>query len=82
MSAHNPIVRPLPLDFYRNEHKEWVAIGYAPKLCEIVCPQCGDDSGPKGDQSEAVQRLRGPFPNAQALEVAELHMINPEALPV
>jgi hypothetical protein len=49
---------------------------------EVVCEQCGDDGGPPTEQTRNARLLRGPFSHDQAKEIAELHTINSDALPL
>jgi hypothetical protein len=37
---------------------------------EVVCSDCGDDGGPHGEQTEKVQRVRGPYPTQGEAERA------------
>ena len=34
-------------------------------MYEMICVECGDDGGLYADQSEAIQRIRGPYPNPE-----------------
>lgn len=46
------------------ETEEWIL------PFEVICPECGDDGGPYGEQTEQVQAVRGPYRGIDAARAA------------
>ena len=58
---HFPYARRLVLSWQRDQGGKWVEGAEDERRWEVVCRECGDADGPVEAQSEAVQRLRGPY---------------------
>ncbi len=71
---HFPYARRLRLGWRRDADGRWVADREDKRLWEVFCDECGDTDGPAENQTEAVQRLRGPYSHEhKAKHVAEKH---------
>ena len=67
-------VRPVALDWSRDDQGAWIATGYAdPGQWEVFCVECGDVDGPRDIQPEAVRHLRKPRTRIQAEWLALHH---------
>jgi hypothetical protein len=71
---HFPYARHVVLGWHRGQDGTWVAGPEDERRWEVFCRECGDTDGPVEAQSEAVQRLRGPYPNEhKAKHAAKKH---------
>ena len=61
--GHFPYARPLRLGWQHDATGKWNSPSEDHKLWEVFCAECGDTDGPADQQSQAVQRLRGPYPS-------------------
>jgi hypothetical protein len=69
-NEHMVMYRRQPLKMWRDEDAQWRWSGEVTELWEVICPACGDDCGPYGEQSELIQRLRGPFDHEEEAKAA------------
>jgi hypothetical protein len=70
VSSHSAICRTQPARIWRDNAGEWRRSGQVTGLWEVICSDCGDDAGPYTEQTEHVQRIRGPYPNKDEAERA------------
>jgi hypothetical protein len=71
---HFPYARHLLLGWRPDQQGVWVSRQEDEHRWEVFCRECGDTDGPAEAQSEAVQRLRGPYPSEhKAKHAAENH---------
>lgn len=71
---HFPHARPQRLGWRSDADGRWVADREDKRLWEVFCAECGDTDGPPENQTEAVQRLRGPYSHEhEAKHAAEKH---------
>lgn len=66
MEGHIANARALPDGWHKGPDGEWRYRTVTDSAWEVICSGCGDDLGPREEQSEAVQRLRGPYPSKEA----------------
>jgi hypothetical protein len=72
--GHYPYARRVRLGWSRTGAGAWVHSSEDPKQWEVFCEQCGAREGPSEVQSEAAQKLRGPYPSKRKAEhVAKTH---------
>jgi hypothetical protein len=69
-SNHRPYVRHVHMGWRRDDYGQWVSDTWDESRWEVVCPQCGDEEGPSLNQSQAVQKLRGPYATKHKAEHA------------
>ena len=71
---HFPYARRLRLGWNQDADGTWVATTEDQGHWEVFCRECRDTDGPAETQTEAVQRLRGPYPSEhKAKHVATKH---------
>ncbi len=71
---HFPYARRLLLGWHQDEDGKWASAREDERRWEVFCRECGDTDGPAEKQTEAVQRLRGPYPSEhKAKHVATKH---------
>jgi hypothetical protein len=71
---HFPYARRLLLGWHQDQNGKWVSAKEDERRWEVFCRECGDTDGPAETQTEAVQRLRGPYPSEhKATHVATKH---------
>jgi hypothetical protein len=71
---HFPYARRLRVGWSQDAEGRWTIYQEDKRSWEVFCAECGDTDGPAEDQSEAVQRLRGPYSNEhKAKHLAEKH---------
>jgi hypothetical protein len=71
---HFPSARRLHLAWRRDADGRWRSDAEDERRWEVVCAECGDTDGPAENQTEPVQRLRGPYANEhKATRAAKKH---------
>jgi hypothetical protein len=58
---HFPYARRLRLAWRHEADGRWTSDGEDERLWEVFCAECGDADGPAVNQTEPIQRLRGPY---------------------
>jgi hypothetical protein len=71
---HFPSARRLRLGWRHDPDGRWISDREDQRLWEVFCAECGDTDGPGENQTEAIQRLRGPYSHERkAQHVAQQH---------
>jgi hypothetical protein len=71
---HFPYARRLRLAWRLEADGFWTFNGEDKRLWEVFCAECGDTDGPAENQTDPIQRLRGPYSSEhKAKHVAEKH---------
>ena len=72
--AHLTHVRAQPAGFIHAADGWWVSDYGTGEPFEVICEDCGDDSGPIDSQTDKVQAIRGPYATkAQAWRIGAAH---------
>jgi hypothetical protein len=58
---HFPYARRLRLGWRHDADGRWISDQEDKRLWEVFCAECGDTDGPPENQTEPIQRLRGPY---------------------
>ena len=58
---HFPYARRVRRGWRLNPDGHWISDHEDERLWEVFCAECGDMDGPVENQTEMVQRLRGPY---------------------
>ena len=58
---HFPYARRIRLAWRQDAHGHWTSDAEDKPFWEVFCAQCGDTDGPAENQTEPIQRLRGPY---------------------
>ena len=58
---HFPYARRLRLGWRHDADGRWISDQEDKRLWEVFCAECGDTDGPAENQTEPIQRLRGPY---------------------
>jgi hypothetical protein len=58
---HFPYARRLCLAWRHDADGHWISHREDKRLWEVFCAECGDTDGPTENQTEPIQRLRGPY---------------------
>src|SRR5580698_3001554 len=58
---HFPFARRLRLAWRLDAAGRWLSDSEDERLWEVFCVECDDTDGPAENQTEPVQRLRGPY---------------------
>ena len=73
-TTHFPYARRLRLAWRQDADGHWTSDQEDKRLWEVFCAECGDTDGPAENQTEPIQRLRGPYSNEhKAKHAAEKH---------
>jgi hypothetical protein len=73
---HNAQARRQPREMWRDDNGQWRWSGEVTEIWEVICPDCGDDTGPTEAQPEAVRRLRGRYGSqAAATQAVKNHIL-------
>jgi len=71
---HFPYARRLRLGWRHDAEGRWISDREDERLWEVFCAECGDTDGPAENQTEPIQRLRGPYSHQhKAKHIAEKH---------
>jgi hypothetical protein len=72
--SHTATTRPQPATFERRDDGWRMTWHDDPNVYEVICPDCGDDSGPIELQPAPARSLRGPYATSdEAWKVATAH---------
>jgi hypothetical protein len=58
---HFPYARRLRIAWHQDASGNWTFDREDEGLWEVFCAECGDTDGPADNQTEPIQRLRGPY---------------------
>jgi hypothetical protein len=71
---HFPFARRLRLAWRLETDGRWTFEGQDKRHWEVICAECGDTDGPAANQTESIQRLRGPYSSEhKAKHAAQKH---------
>jgi hypothetical protein len=59
--SHFPYARRLRTVWHQDADRRWTSDQEDKRLWEVFCAEFGDTDGPAENQSQLIQRLRGPY---------------------
>jgi hypothetical protein len=71
---HFPYARRVRLGWRQDANGRWFSHQEDKKLWEVFCAECDDTDGPAENQTDVIQRLRGPYSHEhKAKHAAQKH---------